>query len=214
MDFSLSHDFSQRNFELIDLVVAGFVHARCLAGGANEHAAEKVAQRGVVVPVKDQAGQQFGATQERAVGRRGAAQHKVVAAPCAGVAAIGHEFFSAQAGFKGGLVQKLGVVDQLAPVVRGMDIDFDHARVGGDLQHLEARIAWRRVALQHELHVQLLGGGFHRREQAQVILQAGQRRHEHVQHAAGRTLCLRLRAVGASRVSHLDAKGRAHDIVR
>ena len=44
----------QRDFEFVNLVVARFVHTRCLAGGANEHAAEQVAERGMVVPIQDE----------------------------------------------------------------------------------------------------------------------------------------------------------------
>ena len=49
-------NFTQRNLQLKQLVVACLVHAGGLAGGADEHAAEQVAQRGVVVPVQQQAG--------------------------------------------------------------------------------------------------------------------------------------------------------------
>ena len=45
-------DFTQGNFEFIDLIVAGFVNARCLAGGPNEHATEQIAQAGMVVPIQ------------------------------------------------------------------------------------------------------------------------------------------------------------------
>ena len=98
------NDLAQGDFQLIDLVIARFVHARGLAGRADEHAAEQIAQAWVVVPVKDQAGQQLGAAQERAVVGCGTAQHEVVATTRAGVAAIGHELFSRQAGFKRSLV--------------------------------------------------------------------------------------------------------------
>ena len=142
-------DFLQRDFQLVELVVARLVHARRLAGGADEQAAEQVRERRMVVPVEQQAGQQIGPAQERAVGRRGAAQHEVVAAAGAGVAAVDHELLGRQARFERRLVEELGVVHQLAPVVHGLDVGFDHAGVGRDLQHLQALVARRRVALQH-----------------------------------------------------------------
>ena len=43
-------------------------------------------------------GEQVGAAQERAVGRRLAAEHDVVAAAGAGVAAVEHELLGAEAG--------------------------------------------------------------------------------------------------------------------
>jgi hypothetical protein len=107
------------------------------------------------VPVQQQAGQQLGPAQERRVGGRGAAQHEVVAAAGAGVAAVGHELLGRQAGLERGLVQELGVVDQFGPVVRRVDVDLDHARVGRDLQHLQARVARRRVAFHHDLQAQV-----------------------------------------------------------
>jgi hypothetical protein len=39
-------DLVEGNFQLVQLVVAGLVHPRCLAGGADEQAAEQVAQDG------------------------------------------------------------------------------------------------------------------------------------------------------------------------
>jgi hypothetical protein len=51
----------------------------------------------VVLPIGDDRGEQIGATQERAVRRCRAAEDDVVAAAGAGVAAVEHEFFSAEA---------------------------------------------------------------------------------------------------------------------
>ena len=53
-------------------VVARLVDARRLAGRADEQPGEEVGQRRVVVPVGDQAAQQVGPAQERAVGRASA----------------------------------------------------------------------------------------------------------------------------------------------
>ena len=214
INLALAHDFLQRDFQLIHLVVAGFVHARGLAGRANEHAAEQVAQRRVVVPVQKQAGQQFGATQERAVGRRGATHHHMVTAAGAGVAAIGHEFFCGQARLESGLVQKLGVRHQFAPVVRGVDVDFDDAGIGRDLQEFQARIERWRVAFHHDAHLQFAGCGLHGGDQIQIILHIFQWRHEDVEHALYIAFFKRrgigLGAVGAARVTHFHTQRGAH----
>ncbi|MCY1214496.1 hypothetical protein D9M72_263100 [compost metagenome] len=213
VDLAVLGDFLQRNFELVDLVVARFVHARRLAGRADEHAREQVAQRRVVVPVQQQAGQQLGPAQERAVGGRGAAHHEVVAAAGAGVAAVGHELLGRQARLERGVVEELGVVDQFLPVVGRVDVDFDHARVGRHGQHLQARIARRRIAFHHDAHAQLLRGGFDGGDEVEVVLQARQRRHEDVEHARGAAFLLGRGAVGAARVAHLDAQRGARDPV-
>ena len=87
-----------------------------------------------------------------------------------------------------------------------VDVDLDHAGVGGDLQQLEARVSRGRVALQHDLHAQLLGGSLHGGEQAQVVFQLLQRRHEDIQHARFDADRLGLGPAGAARVTHLDAQ--------
>ena len=60
----------ERDLELVQRVVARLVDARRLRGRADEQAREQVRQRGMVVPVGDQAAQQIGAAQERRVRRR------------------------------------------------------------------------------------------------------------------------------------------------
>ncbi len=106
------------------------------------------------------------------------------------------------------------MLHQLSPVVGRVDVDFDHAGVGRDLQQLQARVARRRVAFQHDLHAQFPGGGLDGGEQVEVVLQEGQRRHEDVEDAGGAALLLRRGAVGAARVARLHAQGGAGDPVR
>ena len=160
MQLAVFVDLFDGDFQLIQLVIAGFVNPRGLAGGPDKHAAEQVTQGRVVVPVQQQAGQQFRASQKRAVRRGCSTHHEVVAAAGAGVAAIGHELFGGQMGFKRCVVQKFGVFDEFAPVAHGVDVDFDHAGVWRDLQQLQARVAWRRVPFQHDLYTQTFGCGF------------------------------------------------------
>ena len=211
--FAVLVDLPKRDFQLIQLVIAGLVNTWRLAGRADKHAAEQVTQARVVVPVQQQAGQQLRTTQERAVRRCGTAQHKVVAAAGTGVAAVGHEFFSRQTALERCPVQELGVVHQLAPAVDRVHVDFDHARVGCDLQQLEAWIAWRRVTLQHQPHGLLARCGFDRRQQIEVIVQPLQRRHEDVQDTGGAADRLGLGAAGATRITHLHTqRGAAHPV--
>ena len=70
----------------------------------------------MVLPVGEQAAQQVGPAQQRAVGRRRAAEDDVVAAAGAGVAAVEHEFLRAQPRLARFLVEHGGVVDQFVPV--------------------------------------------------------------------------------------------------
>ncbi len=212
-------DLAERDLQFVELVVARFVDARRLAGRADEQAREQITQARMVVPVGQQAGQQVGPTQERAVGRRRAAEHEVVAAAGAGVASVEHELLARQPRLPGRVVQELGVVDQLVPVVRRMDVDLDHPRVGRHLQHLQTRVARRRITFEHDLQPQLGGGGLDGGQQVEVVLQVLQRRHEDVERAAaagasaGVDLLLR-RTVGTRRVARLDHQRGARDPVR
>ena len=171
------------DFQFIDLVVARLIHARRLTGRANEQPREQVRQRWVVVPVRDQAGEQIRPTQERAISRRGPAQYEVVTAASARMAAVEHEFLGAQVGLVGRFVQVFRMVHQLAPVGCGVDVDLDDAGVGCHLQQLQARVTRRRIAFDDDLYLQLGSGGLHGGQQVKVVVQLRQRRHEDVQQA-------------------------------
>ena len=66
--------------EFVELIVARLVDARRLARRPDAQAGEQVGQRRMVLPVGDQAAQQIGAAEKRAVGRRRSADDDVVAA--------------------------------------------------------------------------------------------------------------------------------------
>ena len=87
---------AEGDLQFVHGIGAGFIHARRLAGGADEHARKQIRQRRMIQPVAEHALQQIRTAQERAVGRRRAAQHQMIAAAGAGVAAIEHEFLGAQ----------------------------------------------------------------------------------------------------------------------
>ncbi len=78
----------ERDFHFVDLIVARFVDARRLAGGADKNSAEEIRKRGMVVPVADQAAQQSGIPQHRRIGGRRSADQNVISA--AGARCAGH----------------------------------------------------------------------------------------------------------------------------
>ena len=90
--------------------------------------------------------EQIGPAQERAVGGVAPAEHDVVAAAGAGVAAVDHELVGAEAGESRFFVEAARDRHGLAPVRRRMDIDLDDAGIGRDLDDVEARIGRRRIA--------------------------------------------------------------------
>ena len=67
------------------------------------------------LPMQDQAAQQVGSAQKRAVARRLAADHDMVAAAGAGVTPVDHEFICAEAALPGLLVDRFGRGDAFAP---------------------------------------------------------------------------------------------------
>jgi hypothetical protein len=179
-------ELAEGGFDFVHRIVTCFIDARCLAGRADEHAGEQVGQAGVVVPVGDQAAQQVRAPQEGRIGGHGAAEHEVVAAAGAGVATVDHELLAGQARVVGRLVEVGGALHQLFPVAGRVDVHLDHAGVGGDAEVLQARVGGRLVAFQHHRHAEFLGGGFNGGDQFEVLLEAGQGRHEDVHGAVAR----------------------------
>src|SRR6516164_203991 len=81
-------DLAESDFEFVETVLAGLIHARRLAGRADEEAREHVRERGMIEPVADHAAEEVRASQERAVGRRGGSEHEMVAAAGAAMAAV------------------------------------------------------------------------------------------------------------------------------
>ena len=86
--------------------------------GPMKMAGEDIRQRRMIQPISDHAAQQIGTAQERAVGGRGSAQHKMIAAAGSGMPAVQHEFLGAQAGLARIFIERGGVGNQLLPVAR------------------------------------------------------------------------------------------------
>ena len=137
----------------------------------------------------------------------------MVATAGASVATIGHELLGTQTRLKRGVVQELGVVNQLLPAGDGMDIDLDDAWIGCHLQQFQTRVARWRVTFDDNFHPQLPRSGLNGNQQVKVVLDLLQRRHEHVDHTVLFTNCLGFGAIGAARITHLNTQRGAGDPV-
>ncbi len=136
----------KRDLHLVERVVARFVDARRLACRADEQARKQVRHRRVVLPIGDDAAEQVRAAKEGAVGGRGRAEHDVVAAAGAGVAAVDHELLGAEPRQARLLVEHFGDRDGFIPVRRRVDVHLDDAGVGRDLDDVEPPVGRRMIA--------------------------------------------------------------------
>ena len=128
-------------------VVARLVHARRLARRADEHAREQVRQRRMVLPVGDEAAQQVGPAQQRAVRRRRAAERDVIAAAGARVAAVEHELLGARAASAAPPRTASSVVAiSSSHDAAGWMLTSMTPGSGVTVEHPDARIARRRIA--------------------------------------------------------------------
>ena len=137
----------------------------------------------MVLPVSDQAAQQVGAAQQRAVRSRAAAERDVVAAAAASVTAIEHEFLSAQSRLPRFFVQRSGVGHQFTPGFCGMNIDFDDAGVGCYTERSDTRFTGRAVTFEPDPQFQRCSRVFDQRQQIEIGLDGFERRHEYIQPA-------------------------------
>ena len=136
--------------------------------------------------IKDQAFQQIGPAQERAVRRRLAAEHDMVAAAGAGVAAVDHELVGAEPAQPGLLVNRARDIDRVAPGCGRMDVDLDDTGIGRHLDHVQPRVGRRQIAFDVERQVELGGRGFDGGEKLEIALELLDRRHEHAEPALAR----------------------------
>ena len=171
------------HLQLVHRIAAALVDPRRLAGRADEQPAEQVRERGVVVPVAEQAGEQVRPPQERAVLRGRPPEHEMVAAAGAGVASVTLECLGAEAYVPGVLVHALDDRPQFGPRRGRVHVHLDHAGIGCDLQQADPRIVRRQVTLQHDRVPGLAGRLLDRREQVEIVLQRAGRREEGMQPA-------------------------------
>src|SRR5689334_20958399 len=107
----------KRDLQFIEPVMPRLVDARRLTGRADEHAGEEIGQRRMALPIQYETLQKIRTAQERRVLRRGAADHDMVAAAGAGVAAVDQKAVGAEPDLCGILVQAKGDIDRLAPAL-------------------------------------------------------------------------------------------------
>ncbi len=121
----------------------------------------------------------------------------MAAAAGARLPAVAHEFFRAEAHDPCLFVDLLRDADRLAPAARRMQVHLDHAGIGRHLDDGEARIVRRRVAIDVNGQLELRRRCLDRREDAKIIFQRADERHEHAEPA----------------VARLDGERGAHDAV-
>ncbi len=140
----------------------------------------------MVLPERHKAAQQIRTTQHRAVCRSRATEGDVVTTTGTSVTAIKHELLGAKAGFTRRLVQFHRVGNQLAPVVRRVNIHLDHTRVWRHQELLHAPVFWRLIAFDQHRHLKLGRGLFDQCHQVEVTFQIRQRWHKDMQGAVTR----------------------------
>src|SRR5882724_9910293 len=99
----------------------------------------------MTLPIEHQASEQIGPPEKRRVSRSGAPKHDVISAAGADMAAVEHEFVSAEPALTGLFIENRGGLDRLPPVAGGMDVHFNHARIWRHADHVEARIGRRWI---------------------------------------------------------------------
>ena len=185
-DRSFLRELLERQFQFVECIASAFIDTRSLTRWPDELPRKDVRQGRVVVPIRDQAPQQIGPSQERAVGRSRSPQHNVIAATGPRMFAVELEFFCSESS------QSCLVIDtgrdllQLVPRSRWMHVDFDHAGVGSHLHHLNAMIGRRQITFQHHRLLHRFGGRFDHGDQLQIIVERLDRRHEDVQPTVAR----------------------------
>ena len=184
--------------ELVGRVVARLVDTRGLGGRADEAAREQERERGMVVPIAQEAAEHVGAAQERALLRREAAEDDVVAAAGSDMRPVDLELLRDQALAAGRVVELLVLSNGVAPRSRRRDVDLDDAGVGRDPEIAQARIARRRVTLELDRQARLPGRRLDRGDELHPGLEREERRQEDLELAAAR----------------LDAERGAHDAGR
>src|ERR1017187_4002887 len=173
--------FLERDFEFVKRIVARLVNARRLRSRTDKQAAEQPAQRRMILPIREQRAQQIGTAQHRRIRRRFRANDDVVAAARAGVAAVEHEFFRAEARLPRLLVKNFRALNKFVPSFAWMHVHFDHARVGRDGELVQARIARRRLAFDDDRRAHFGDDGFDAGDEIEIIFRVLNRRHENMQ---------------------------------
>src|ERR1700757_4110373 len=184
--FARRRHHRQRDLELVELVVPRLIDARGLAGRADEQAGEQVGQRGMPLPVQNQALEQVWSAQEGAVSRARSSQRNVIATARAHVATVDHKLVGAEPAETRFLVERVRKFDGLAPSRGGLDIDLDDAWIGRHLDDVQARVGRRLIAFRMDRHMELGGGRFNDCKELKIVFQPFEGRHEHAKPSIAR----------------------------
>ena len=174
-----ARELGERDVHLVHRLGASLVEPGSLAGRTDEAAGEQVRQRGVALPVPDQAAEQVGTTEQGRVRGGRPPERDVVAAAGAGVGPVEVELLGAQPGPASRVVERVGQVAQLAPRARRLEVDLDDARVGGHDELRQPGVRRRGVALDHDSDVKLGGDLLERRDEGHVVVEPLRGRQEH-----------------------------------
>src|SRR5262245_3668380 len=141
-----------------------------LAGGPKEQSRKQIGQRGVIVPVRQQASEKIRAAEDGAVYGRRTPNHDVIAPTCPDVPSIEHKLLSSQARLSGFVVENLYRLNKLGPVGGRLNVDFDHTRVGRHFELVESCIRRGRVTFDYNGQLQFCGCAFNGGDEIDVIL--------------------------------------------
>src|SRR5574343_292412 len=103
----------ERNFNFTHGLMARFINTRCLTCGPDKQTGEQIRQCRMVMPVRNHAGQQIGATQEGRIIWCCTAENKMVAATRTSMPAIHHELLRGQSRLMCRIVEEGRVLCQL-----------------------------------------------------------------------------------------------------
>ena len=171
-------DLRKGDLQLIERVSARLVDPRRLARRADKEAGEKITERRVTLPEKDQRFQEVRAPQKGAVIGGRAADDDMIAAAGSRMAAVDHELVGAKSAQARLFIDRLGRRDAVVPAMGRMNVHLDDAGVGRDADHVQARIMGRRVAFDMDGQPKLRRRRFRRVQQRQIVLDILDRRHE------------------------------------
>ena len=204
---------AEGDLELVEAVVARLVHARRLAGRAEEEAGEEIRERRVVVPVARRRLRSRSGRRRNGLSAGGrAAEDEVVAAARAGVAAVEHELLGGEAGLRAPPRRaSWSCSTSSSQLATGCMLHLDDAGIGRDREARQARIARRRIALEQHGDRERGGGRLDGGDQLEIVLE---RRHAAAGRCRARRRAARRRArCGRSRSPTRTRAGGARDAI-
>src|ERR1700726_1159553 len=101
-----------------------------LAGGTYEEPREEIGERGMILPVADQTAEQIRTPQKSAMRGSDAADDDMISATGANAAAVEKEFFRAETRMAVEIEKIGGIFHQFPPGLSGVNVLFNHPRVG------------------------------------------------------------------------------------